>query len=258
MRPGSQGIPVVDVAIRAVFCGFGVAAIAWGLYAGSTFWRTSSLDQTARYIIAGETVKPAVLSVIEGGLQDAHLALWDRPSTLTNSAIVRLRILERAISSGDQTAVDAQAGLLQETVRRSLSESPTDSFLWVVLFWLENTRNGFNRENVKYLAMSYSTGPGEGWIGVRRNRLALSVFAQLPSDIASAAVDEFSRLVDSQFIPEMADILVGPGWPIRNSLLAGLKSVELANRERFARIVYRLGYNITVPGVEPRGQRPWD
>ena len=258
MRREPNRVALANLTARVILCGFGAATMVWALYAAPIYWRASPLEQTAKYIIAGETIKPSILSAMEERLAGVDSGKWGRPSTLAHAAVIRLRLLENAIYRGDQKAIDRQSEQLQATTRQSLSSSPAESLLWLVLYWVENTRNGFDRDHIKYLRMSYLTGPNEGWIGVKRNRLALSVFSQLPSDIADAAVAEFAHLVDSQFIPEMADILVGPGWPIRNTLLAGLTTVELVNRERFAKIVYRLGYDIVVPGVERRGQRPWD
>jgi len=256
--PGSKGVDFVDLTVRAVVCGLGAATMLWAVYTAPVFWQAAPFEKTAKYIIAGENIKPAVVGAFVerlGGIESGENA---RPSILSNVAIIRLRLLERAIFNGDQKTIDKESRRLQVTTVNALSNNPADSFLWVVLFWVENTRNGFSRDHIDYLRMSYLTGPDEGWIGVKRNRLALSVFPQLPSDVANEAVAEFAHLIDSQFIPEMADILVGPGWPIRGTLLAGLNAVELVNRERFAKTVYRLGYDITVPGVKRRGQRPWD
>lgn len=246
------------IALRSILFGFGAATVVWVLYTYPIFWGQSGLKQTAEHIIAGEPFKPAILNAMSGSLVTATTSEWDRPSTLGKAAVIRLRLLEQAIADGDQKAIDEQMARLRTVVRQSLVNTPADPLLWLVLFWLENAQNGFDPTHLRYLRMSYVTGPNEGWIGVRRNRLALAVFRELSPDLAEVAMNEFVRLVDSQFIAEAADILVGPGWPIRNKLLPRLKGVEVVNRERFAKTVYRLGYDIVVPGVEPRGQRPWD
>jgi len=60
----------------------------------------------------------------------------------------------------------------------------------------------------------------------------------LSPDIAENAVKEFVRLVGSRFFAEAADILAGPGWPIRDILLSGLGGVDQVDRQIFAEIVY--------------------
>jgi hypothetical protein len=168
-----------------------------------------------------------------------------------------LRLLEQAIADGDQNNLD---GLMSETdgmILKSLANAPTDPFLWTILFWLENTQNGFKRARLNYLQMSYLLGPNEGWIAVKRNRLAVAIFPSFPPDIAENAVSEFSRLIGSGFFVEAADILGGPGWPIRETLLSGLKDVDELNRQTFAKIVYSLGYDVMVPGIDRPDWRPW-
>lgn len=248
---------VIGVALRIFVCGLGIATIAWGGYALPVVWRQSGIEQTAGHIIAGDPYKANVLSALAPQLDAIHVDKWGRPSALRNSAVIRLRILENAIANGDQKLIDRQMSKLHETIDESLANTPSDPFLWLVLFWLENTQNGYSADRLKYLRMSYSLGPNEGWIGVKRNRLALAIFSQLPPDLADEAKGEFVRLVDSQFYRETANILVGPGWGIRSILLAGLKDAAEINRQLFARTLYKLGYDITVPGVERRDQRPW-
>lgn len=247
----------VGFASRIFVCGLGIATIAWGGYAFPVFWRQSGIEQTAAHIIAGDPYKANVLSALAPQLDAIEVDSWGRTSALRNSAVIRLRILENAIADGDQNLVDRQMIKLHEAIDESLANTPADPFLWFVLFWLENTQNGYSADHLKYLRMSYSLGPNEGWIGVKRNRFALAIFSQLPADLAENAKGEFVRLVDSRFFSVMADILVGPGWEIRGILLTGLKDAAEVNRELFAKTVYKLGYDISVPGVERPDQRPW-
>ncbi len=247
----------IGVASRIFVCGLGIAAIAWGGYALPVFWRQSGIAQTADHIIKGDPYKANVLSALAPQLDAIQVDKWGRPSALRNSAVIRLRILENTIENGDQNLADRQMIKLHETIDESLAHTPADPFLWLVLFWLENTQNGYSAEHLKYLRMSYSLGPNEGWIGVNRNRFALAIFSQLSPDLADEAKGEFVRLVDSQFFPETANILVGPGWEIRSILLAGLKDADEVNRRLFAKTVYKLGYDIIVPGVESPDPRPW-
>jgi hypothetical protein len=39
--------------------------------------------------------------------------------------------------------------------------------------------------------------------------------------------------------------------------LPRLEAVPEIDRQGFANIVYRLGYDVAVPGIEPRDPRPW-
>jgi hypothetical protein len=257
MAANSNKSPIGIVA--AVFiCCLGSAAIAWGCFAIPIVWRQSGLEQVASHIIGGDRFAANTLTALTPQLDAGQSGKWDHPSAVRNDAVIRVRILENAIFGGDPQAVDSQMTKVHEAIDKSLANAPADPFLWVVLFWLENTQNGYNPRHLKYLRMSYLLGPSEGWIAVKRNRIALALFPQLSSDLAEDAKAEFVRLVESRFYSEAADILIGPGWAIRNTLLPRLKNATELDRQLFARTVYQLGYDIVVPGVEPREQRPWD
>jgi hypothetical protein len=163
---------------------------------------------------------------------------------------------EQAIVDGDD--IDMQLNALRDSIRRSLACSPADPFLWVVLYWVEINRNGFQPDYLKYLRLSYQLGPNEGWIALKRNGYALAIFQQLPPDLAEMAIAEFATLVDTGFYAETAAILTGPGWPEREMLLSHLKDVSERYKEAFAKAVYKLGYDVNVPGVVLRDPRPWD
>jgi hypothetical protein len=111
---------------------------------------------------------------------------------------------------------------------------------------------------VKYLRMSYRLGPNEGWIALKRSWAALSVYPQLPPDIAGAAIDEFAGLLSTGLYSQAAAILEGPGWKTHDQLLDHIKSVSLRNRQALANIIYRDGYYAEVPGVPRPDPRPWN
>ena len=79
----------------------------------------------------------------------------------------------------------------------------------------------------------------------------------LPQDVVEAAATEFKDLVASAYFDDLAVILVGPGWPIRDMLSRRLEDTPAEARRRFARSADQLGYRIVVPGVERADPRPW-
>ena len=157
------------------------------------------------------------------------------------------------MAEGDSRALDKDLRKLHPSIRASLSNAPADPFLWAVLFWLENTQDGFSQRHLKFLQMSYSVGPNEGWIAVKRNHQAVAIFSHLPRELQNEAITEFSGLVRSDFIAVAAGILVGPGWPIRGQLLSELRDASQVQKERLARVIYAKGYDISVPGVKSPG-----
>jgi hypothetical protein len=248
---------VSAVVARIFVSGFGGLALAWALFTIPIFLQHSAVEKIGKQIIAGDSFKIAALASTRPTFVDLGKDKWSRPSVLSAAAIIDLRLLEQAIADSDQKNLDSLMSETDGMIRRSLANTPTDAFLWMILFWLENTQNGFKRTRLNYLQMSYRLGPNEGWIAVKRNRLAVAIFPSLPPDIAENAVSEFGRLVGSNFFAEAADIFAGPGWPIGDTLLSGLKDVDELNRQTFAKFIYRLGYDVLVPGIERPDWRPW-
>ena len=236
----------------------GSASLAWGAYTLPEFWQQSSLARTARHIIAGYPFKPEVLSALMPEVEAVEQADDCRPAALRAAAIVRVRVAEQAVTNSDSTLIDAQLTALNDSIRRSLACSPADPFLWVVLYWVESTRNGFRPAYLQYLRLSYRLGPNEGWVAIKRNSLSLAVFEQLPPELAEMALAEFASLLDSGFYEDTVAILIGPGWHVRDRLLPRLKQVAERHRQAFARAVYSQGYNVTVPGIENPDPRPWN
>ncbi|MBI1203478.1 MAG: hypothetical protein GC182_13305 [Rhodopseudomonas sp.] len=245
------------VALRFAVFGLAVAAMAWGFYTFPIFWRQAPFSEIKRHIIAGDPYRPDVLTPFKDAIGDLGEGKWTRPSVLAAAAVVDLRLLEAAIARGETAGLDRLMGETDALVRASLANAPADPFLWTVLFWLENTKDGFKRSRLAFLDMSYRLGPNEGWIAIKRNRFAMALYPTLPAVLASDVVGEFARLVDSNYMNEAYEILSGPGWPVRKELMAGLAGVDQDRRETFARYVYRRGLDVEVPGVVRPEWRPW-
>jgi hypothetical protein len=226
------------------------------MYGLPVFARQVPIERVATQVLDGDPFKPGVLMALMPQVEAAERTEPCSPAVIRSASIIRTRMAEQAIVDGDD--IDTQLNALRDSIRRSLACSPADPFLWVVLYWVEINRNGFQQDRLKYLRLSYQLGPNEGWIALKRNGYALAIFRQLPPDIADMVLAEFPRLLDSGFNAETVVIFTGPGWRERDILLPRLKDVAERHRQAFARALYKLGYDVTVPGVTPRDPRPWD
>jgi hypothetical protein len=248
---------VLTSAIRILALLFGLASIAWGAAAFPAFSRYSSLERLSLGIIDRNAYKPKALASVIPEVEAAEHDPYCRPEALRGAAVVRLRLAEDAMGRGEREAIDADLQALDRTTRSALSCSPADPFLWMTLSWLEGARQGLNPDQLQFLRLSYSHGPNEGWVAARRNRLALSMFERLPSDLADAALDEFARMLGSGIYSETIAIFTGPGWRIRDKLLPRLAHVAEQYRDAFAKALYQQGYDVDVPGIPRRDPRPW-
>jgi hypothetical protein len=236
----------------------GLAAVAWGGAVLPVFWRQSALDALALGIVDRNAYKPAALASMTSDVETVERDPYCRPEALRGAAVVRLRLAEDALGNGERERIDDDLQRLDKTIRASLACSPADPFLWMILSWLTGTREGFSEDQLHFLRLSYALGPNEGWVAARRNRLALSMFERLPPDLADDALNEFARMMDSGFYDDTLAIFIGPGWPLRDKLLARLTGVQERYRDAFAQALYRGGYDVDVPGIPRRDPRPWD
>jgi hypothetical protein len=242
-------LPKLRLAVRALTVAFGGLGVAWGLTTFPGFWRDSRLEPVATRIINGESFRPEALLAFEPNIAQVEAESPCRPAALRNAAIVRLRIAEDGLETADGRHIDQFLGALQSVTRTALECSPTDSFLWFVLFWVDVTRNGFQPKDVALLRMSYRQGPNEGWIMERRNRFAIAMYGYLPADLDERALNEFAKLLQPQFVVGAVNIFVGPGWPIHDLLLERIKDRPESERRLFAQILKERGYDLAVPGI---------
>lgn len=248
---------VVRQLTRAFIMLLGLAGVVWGIVNFSASWRQAGIEQIASEILDHERFKPKALDPFISSLAEIEQSHYCQPKLLRSAAIIRLRLAEEAIAFAERDVIDDRLSALENGIRSALACEPADAFLWMVLAWVNNLREGPKLEQLTFLRLSYSLGPNEGWIAVRRNRLALAMFPHLPPDLAATAVGEFDRMLNSWLYWDTIAIFIGPGWAIRDRLLGSLGGVGARQREAFAEELYAEGYDVIVPGVAPHKRRPW-
>jgi hypothetical protein len=244
----------IGVLAKSILAGVGIGAIVWSVIVIPAFWSENGLPELAIHVIDGEKYRSDILEALVTAEQGSSIP----PSARGWVAAIRLRLAEEAVAADDTKSSDARVAALGSAIDAALSAAPTDSFMWLSLYWQRNFQEGFAQEHLRYLRSSYSLGRNEAWIAIRRNPLALAVFPELPADLAEAAVSEFVGLIRSDLFERAADILAGPGWPERHILLARLGELPEPLRRRFADVLYARGLdNVAVPGVKPPPLPPW-
>jgi hypothetical protein len=236
--------------VRILTLGCALASISWTVSVIPAFRERAIYEIPGERILAGEEFRAERLGELQRDL-DGLTAGSLQPSALRDVVAIRVRLSEMALSSGDTQVAASRFDELETAVDESLAGNPTESFVWLTKYWLQHVRSGDIAAHLRFLGMSYLAGPNEGWIAVRRNPLALSVFALLPPELAEQVLTEFTGLVRSGLYSDAASILAGPGWPAREKLLGRLSQLEEADRRGFA---YALdGKNldgVVVPGVD--------
>jgi hypothetical protein len=243
------------VAARVAMVSLGLAAIGWGGFIAPMAWPQAPMASMATKIIGGEQFGPGILEDFVAG---ASPAVWPgvcQSATLRTMAVIRLRFAEQAIADGDGNRIRQTQSALEAALHRSLSCTPTDPLLWFALFWLQNNVRGLQDDNLRSLRMSYRLGPNEGWLSLRRNRFAVAIYPALPDDLKRQVTDEFVQLVKSDFITDAADILVGPGTPVRDLLLSRLRGMDSQKLRLLSRLMAAKGVDDVFPELDPMGLR---
>jgi hypothetical protein len=240
---------------RILIAACGICAIAWSAYAIPVYRAEDVFANPALHILGGDQFTPEQLDALTRQIEAAPAASL-RPTALSDIAIIRLRLAEVAVQSGNAPLAAVAFDKLKAAVAVALDRAPTNSFMWLTDYWSRSVRSGNPADGLKSLAMSYGEGPNEGWIAVRRNPLALSAFPSLPDQLADQALNEFARLVSSGFYGDAANTLAGAGWPIHDKLLARLTQVSEGARRRFAKALEAKDLDgVTVPGLERKSSQ---
>ena len=248
-------IAAYDILIARCFLFIiGCIAVWWGIV--SFLGQQSLVERIANRVIAGESFNRATLAQQLPIIESIERAAWCQPAALRSAAIIQLRMIDVAGSTNDHKPTDADLKSLGSVIQNSLSCSPADPFLWLVLYWVENMQNGFKPEHLKYLELSFQLGPNEGWVALKRSPVVFADYERLSSGLKENAFNEFLGLINHRFYEQAADIFTGPAWRVRDTLLPHLVSLPLQNRETFARALYKRGFAVPIPGVEPPDSDP--
>lgn len=234
-----------NVVVRNFFVALGLIAIWWGIVGLPVFWRDSSLERIAAKVIAGDPFKGATLNRQLPLMGRIERSSYCHPAALRSVAIIHLRMLEADALANAGGLDNDHLKSLDEVISSSLSCAPADPFLWLVRYWVESEENGYKSDYLKYLRMSYRLGPNEGWIALKRNPIVVSTLMTLPPDLVNIALGEFAGLVDNGFSNEAVNILVGPGWNVKDRLLGRLDEVKEVHRRRFVRLLNERGYDVS-------------
>ncbi len=255
-RSAARNVVLTRIFVAAVGC----MAVMWGLVTLPIFWRQSTLERTAQWIIKGASYKPEALAGVVPVIEAMEKTTVCAATALRSAAIIRLRIAELGQSGNAEEKSDT-LNAAANSVRDSLSCSPADSFLWLALYWLDTAQHGYRPEDLKYLRLSYLLGPNEGWIALKRNAITFAMLQSSPdwcdqrvcilSNFSESAINEFVRLVTSGFYEEAVEVFTGPAWPEREAILPHLAGISEPDRRRFLDILHRRGYDVNVPDDAP-------
>jgi hypothetical protein len=246
----------IVLAARIATLTFALASLGWVWFAAPILWYQAPMAPIARKIIGGEQYRTTFLADFADQAQASLRQDICEPVARRTLAIVRLRFAEEALAEGVAISITRTEADLEAALLGALDCAPRDPLTWLALFWLQNNTRGLQQDNFKALRLSYRFGPNEGWLALRRSRFALAVYPALPEDLKRQAIAEFVQLVRSNFIPDAAEIVLGPGRPIGNLLLSRLEGIDIVKLRYLARLLESRDFEAKIPGVDLA--HPWE
>ena len=247
-----------QLALRTI-AALGVLGIIWGGLLLPRFWQTASLNHVAAEIVQGRVFTQKVMMQEAQQAEPALASPLCNPTELHNTVALHLTMLNDSLAKNKQAFVEQLKAPLYDLGRIALACAPTDGFTWLVLFWLDAGKRGVRQENLAYLRFSYAMSPNEGWIAIWRNRLAMTMFDQLPPELASKALDEFGRLLENgRLYEEMASVFESVPAPVQQRIVQQLGAASPLRRQTFARVLYDHGLDVTIPGTTTPRLRSWE
>ncbi|RXG85984.1 hypothetical protein [Bradyrhizobium vignae] len=230
----------------------GLAGALWSSVALPLFWSAAPVRSISTRILMDDHFKSGPLNDAIAGLKRELRPSVLQPDLERAAALLWVRVAEEAMQRGSAESADSDIMIAGDQLRFSISINPADSFLWLKLYSLEVAQNGFDIKNVGYLNQSYETGPREGWIALRRNRLGLAAFPLLGHPMQEKVLLEFAGMVSNGLMEDAAINLAGEGWKEKDRLLESLRDVDLNSRVALSKILARggMGGNIRIPGVK--------
>jgi hypothetical protein len=236
---------------------FGCILLGWAVVTLPGFWRTADAERLAVQIVGARSFQPDVVSRAASDAEAAPSFGLCRPTADRAAAILKLYLYEDAVAAKRADRAREQIDPLRSSLRTALQCSPSDAYLWLVLFSIETIADGFKPAQLDYLRMSYQLAPHEGWVALKRNAVALTMYFDLDPALAQAALDEYAELLQNGLYDEAAAIFTNLTPAIQRTVLDRVAETPLPQRERLSKALDGLLPGVPVPGVDRRDDQPW-
>jgi hypothetical protein len=154
--------------------------------------------------------------------------------------LLEIPLADAALRSGAVQEFDQRMRSLEARARQTLGCAPRDSFVWSLLFGLENEHGLLDRHAFDLLAMSYDTSPNEAWIAVRRIVLAIPVVLFAPEPVQQKVLAEFQNLIRRGFVELPARSYLNASGPTRAMLQSRIEQLDPRSRKAFSDMLQKL------------------
>jgi hypothetical protein len=154
--------------------------------------------------------------------------------------LLEIPLVDAALRSGNVQEFDQRSRSLEARAQQTLSCSPRDSLVWLLLFGLQTEHGLLDERTFDLLKMSYETSPNEAWIAIRRTVVAMPVLLAAPEALRERILTEFQDLVRHRFVEMPALTYVHASPLIRSMLQTRIDELGASEKAAFAQAVERL------------------
>jgi hypothetical protein len=238
---------------------FGAIAIVWAVLVFPVFLQQQKPVAMASALERGEGYDLTNMLAQSGAAPQVDYLGFCNAATLRANMIILTKVLADPSVVENRTLKEAGWQKLHSATRALLACSPSDSLGWLILFWLNVSKNGYTTEYGNYLQLSYETSPNEAAVALWRNRLVLGLYDRLPSQFTDRAIPEFVKLVNSERLyAEMGDVFERAAPALRQRLALAMKTADPRPREVFERMLNDRGVRAVIPDTQSILDRPWN
>lgn len=222
------------------------ACLLWAGLAGPPAVRANAMSQLGKRIAAGETFRAELLEPLLEAPEQTLAGGGCYSADLRGRMLVATRIAELALEASQVQTLNLRLAAARMQVKRLLACDPYDSLGWLALYWTTGHLDGFGGKVFDLLAMSYRTGPLEGWIAFRRNPQAAFAFAEMSEAMQARIVGEWRHLVIAAQHEPAAITLERVAPAYRQAFLNERDRIPAAAWADFSQFIERRGSSIDV------------
>jgi hypothetical protein len=236
------------VGLRLVFrlccLALSLAAIAWAAQTLRSL-PPRGLIGMAQAVRLGQTFEPAALQAMLSKVVTPSCNGEERQSVL----LLRLALLDRSTSAGWAGSVQSNEAMtgMREAAMERLRCTPSDSLAWFALYLVTIREEGFGPTAIAKLEAAYRNAPHEAWLQMLRLPAVLGAWNGLPETLRSAALGDFSDLVDADLSAAVAAILARAPTARRELLLARLCSLQRTQKAAITHEIEKLRVDVRHP-----------
>jgi hypothetical protein len=218
----------------------GGLTLLWGITSVTPGAESDSFLNVESHLLKFETFSQADAVAMLDSSATHNLSTCDNHAQRA-LLLLEIPLADAALRAGTIGEFDRRSRSLETRARNTLSCSPRDSLVWLLLFGMEIQHGRLDPQTFALLSMSYDTSPNEAWIAVRRVVVATPVLLAAPDTLQQKILMEFRELVRRHLIEMPARAYRDAPVQVRALLQAEIDELGATEKMAFKEALKKLG-----------------